>query len=73
MAKVKVVKTTLGFGNMQAAREGGYYRKHYFCGGCNVELWHETYDSKRMFGIGSVLHSNRPPNFCPACGEKAEI
>ena len=73
MAKVRVVKTTNDFRDVQHAREAGYYRLHFYCAGCDVELWHETYDSKRMFGKGSVLHSNNPPNFCPACGTKVDI
>lgn len=45
-----------------------YYREHYFCPKCNIEIGHKTWDEKYQFGQGTVLHSNKFPNFCPNCG-----
>ena len=66
---MRVEITTNDFRNLELAKETGCYRKHYFCPSCDIEIGHKTFDSKRKFGQGTVLHSNRFPNFCPFCGE----
>ena len=45
-----------------------YYREHFFCPFCDIEIGHKTWDEKYQFGQGTVLHSNKFPNFCPNCG-----
>lgn len=51
---------------------GTHYRKYYFCPSCNIEIGHKTFDANRQFGQGSVLHSNKFPNYCPNCGAKMD-
>ena len=51
---------------------GTHYRKYYFCPSCNIEIGHKTFDANRQIGQGTVLHSNKFPNYCPNCGAKME-
>ena len=66
---MRVEVTTDDFRDLESARANGCYRKHFFCPSCGIEIGHQTFDSKRKFGQGTVLHSNWFPNCCPGCGE----
>lgn len=66
---MRIEVTTDDFLDLESARKHGFYREHYFCESCGIEIGHKTFDSKRQFGQGTVLHSNIFPNFCPHCGE----
>lgn len=68
-----VTITTDDFNNVVLAREQGYYRKHYFCPVCNLEIGCQTFAEDYMFGQGTVLHSNKFPNFCPDCGTRLAL
>lgn len=70
---MRVEVTTDDFRDLESARAKGYYRKHYFCPSCDIEIGNQTFDSKRKFGQGTVLHSNRFPNCCPSCGERLSL
>lgn len=72
MAQMRVEKTTHDFADLVVARSRGYYRKHYFCPNCGIELGCETFDRKRMFGRGSILVNGEFPKYCPECGAKVE-
>lgn len=62
------ITTTDDFRDLADARAKGCYRKHYYCPSCNTEIGHQTFDAKRMFGKGTVLHSNKFPKYCHECG-----
>lgn len=70
---MRVEVTTDDFWDLESARAKGCYRKHFFCPSCDIEIGHQTFDSKRKFGQGTVLHSNRFPNCCPSCGERLRM
>ena len=57
-----------GLMRIETVDYGDYYRKYYFCPYCNIEIGHKTFDANRQFGQGTVLHSNKFPNYCPNCG-----
>lgn len=67
---LRIEITTDDFTNKDLAKEKGYYRKHYFCPVCDIEIGHKTFDKTSQFGQGTVLHSNEFPNHCPNCGAK---
>ena len=69
---LRVEISTDDFTNKDLAKEKGYYRKHYFCPSCDIEIGHKTFDKNRQFGQGTVLHSNEFPNYCPHCGAKMD-
>ena len=69
---MRVEVTTEDFSNLEWAKENGCYRKHYFCPSCDIEIGHKTFDKERQFGQGTVLHSNKFPNYCPNCGAKMD-
>ena len=69
---LRVEVTTDDFTDIAVAKEKGYYRKHYFCPSCDIEIGHKTFDKHRQFGQGTVLHSNIFPNYCPNCGAKMD-
>jgi hypothetical protein len=62
------ITTTDDFRDLADASANGCYRKHYYCPSCNTEIGHQTFDAKRMFGKGTVLHSNKFPKYCHECG-----
>ena len=62
--------TTDGFENLELAKERGWYRKKFYCPNCDLLIKIETWDSKRMFGGGTILKSNEMPKYCPNCGAK---
>ena len=61
-----------GLMRIETVDYGTHYRKYYFCPYCNIEIGHKTFDANRQFGQGTVLHSNKFPNYCPNCGAKLE-
>ena len=69
---MRVEITTNDFRDCEQAKEKGWYREHYFCTFCGIELGHKTFDDCRQFGQGTVLHNNEFPNYCPNCGAKAD-
>lgn len=70
IAEMIVTHTTEDFSDAKVAKARGWYRKHYFCPKCNLEIAHETYEQNHMFGSGSVLANNMMPQFCPECGTR---
>ena len=65
-----VKRTTEDFTDLKIANERGWYRKHYFCPTCTLEIAIETYEGDYMFGSGSVLRDNTVPQYCPYCGTR---
>ena len=61
-----------GLMSVETVDYGTHYRKYYFCPSCNIEIGHKTFDENRQIGQGTVLHSNKFPNYCPNCGAKME-
>ena len=61
-----------GLMRIETVDYGTHYRKYYFCPSCNIEIGHKTFDANRQIGQGTVLHSNKFPNYCPNCGAKME-
>ena len=61
-----------GLMRIETVDYGTHYRKYYFCPSCNIEIGHKTFDENRQLGQGTVLHSNKFPNYCPNCGAKME-
>ena len=57
-----------GLMRIETVDYGTHYRKYYFCPSCNIEIGHKTFDANRQIGQGTVLHSNKFPNYCPNCG-----
>ena len=70
--KMRVEITTDDFRDIERARADGCYREHYFCPVCGTEIGHKTFDRKRQFGQGTVLHSNKFPSCCPDCGTRLD-
>lgn len=70
--KLRIETTTDDFKDVETAKERGYYRKKFYCPNCDLLIKTETWDSKRMFGCGTVLKSNEMPKFCPNCGKQDE-
>ena len=70
---MRVEITTDDFRDLAFAKAEGCYRKHYFCPSCGVEIGTQTFDKNRMFGQGTVLHSNKFPRFCPFCGADIKL
>ena len=70
---MRVEVTTDEFRWLESDRAKGYYRKHFFCPSCGIEIGHQSFDSERMFGQGTVLRSNMFPNCCPCCGERLRL
>lgn len=70
---MRVEIDTKDFENLEMAHENGWYRKKFFCSKCGLLIKTETWDSRYMFGMGTVLTDNRTPNFCPNCGKQTDI
>ena len=70
--RMRVETTTDDFVDVERAKAEGLYRKHYFCPNCDIEVGHKTFDRNRQFGQGTVLHSNKFPNYCPNCGARMD-
>lgn len=68
--ELRVETTTDDFEDLEIAKERGYHRKKFYCPNCDLLIKIETWESKRMFGMGTVLKTNEMPNFCPNCGAK---
>lgn len=66
--KMVVTQTVDDFSNVEAAKARGWYKLHYFCPVCSLEIATETHDESYVFGFGSVLKTNQFPRFCPDCG-----
>ena len=62
--------TTDDFENLELAKERGWHRKKFYCPNCDLLIKTETWDSKYMFGSGTILKSNEMPKYCPNCGAK---
>lgn len=48
------------------------HRKYMLCPLCNENLRIESWTTKRCFGAGTVLKSNKNPDFCPQCGQRID-
>ena len=68
--ELRVEIDTESFENKALQAERGWYRKKFYCPNCDLLIKTESWDSKYMFGKGTVLKSNEMPNFCPKCGAK---
>lgn len=64
---------TKDFDNLPVAENKGYYRKKFFCEKCDLLISTETWDSTRMFGLGTILKDNKIPNYCPNCGVEIQM
>ena len=60
------------FEDVELAKERGWYRKFFYCPNCDQLIRTESWDDHRMFGSGTVLKTNKMPNYCPYCGAKMD-
>ena len=60
------------FGDVELAKERGWYRKFFYCPNCDQLIRTESWDDHRMFGSGTVLKNHEMPNYCPYCGTKMD-
>lgn len=70
--ELRVEINTECFGDAKLAEERGWYRKFFYCPNCGSIIRTESWDSRYMFGSGTVLKTNDNPNYCPKCGTKFE-